>query len=139
MNYLCMEMARHGFVTATMSYRLGWDCAGTDALSVCVLCSGLNYNFITATYRAVQDGRAAMRYISANSSTYEIDTSYLFIGGISAGSITALHTTFWSQDEANEFCPWCTDSLGFLDDAVNTLTNTFSIKGVIDDAARRFA
>src|ERR1043165_1364734 len=41
MDYLCMEMARRGFVTATMSYRLGWDCAGTDALSICVLCSGL--------------------------------------------------------------------------------------------------
>jgi len=74
-----------------------------------------------------------MRYVAANATTYEIDTSYLFTGGISAGSITALHTTFWSQDEADAFCPSCADTLGSLDNAVNTLTNTYSIKGVVDD------
>ncbi len=36
MHYQCMEYARRGFVVATISYRLGWNCAATDLLGVCV-------------------------------------------------------------------------------------------------------
>jgi len=36
MDYQCIEFARRGFVTATIEYRLGWNCTGTDFLqSVC--------------------------------------------------------------------------------------------------------
>ena len=132
MNYKCMEFARRGFVTATIDYRLGWNCPATDFLNICVLCGGLNYNLMTATYCAAQDGRAAMRFISANAPAYEIDTSFLFIGGESAGSITALHTTFWDQTEANAFWPNAIPAVGALDNVGNNLTNTYSIKGVLN-------
>jgi hypothetical protein len=132
MNYLCMEFARRGFVTATIDYRLGWDCSATDIFNICILCSGLNYNLVTATYCAVQDSRAAMRYISVNAPQYEIDTSYLFIGGESAGSLTALHTTFWDQQEANAFAGNTVNLVGSLDTVGNPLNNTFTIKGVIN-------
>ena len=103
MDYQCIEFARRGFVTATISYRLGWNCAGTDFLSICLLCGNTGYNMVTATYQAAQDGRAAMRYIDANKSQYKIDHDNYFIGGTSAGSITAMHVTFWDQQEANSF------------------------------------
>lgn len=133
MDYQCMEFARRGFVTATISYRLGWNCAGTDFLSICLLCGNTGYNMVTATYQAAQDGRAAMRYIDANKSQYKIDHNNYFIGGTSAGSITAMHVTFWDQQEANTFCPNCITQAGLLDTSGNALSNTFMIKGVIDN------
>jgi hypothetical protein len=131
MNYECMEFARRGFIAATIDYRLGWNCPATDFVNICVLCGGLNYNLMTATYCAAQDARAAMRFIAANSANYKIDTSYLFIGGESAGSITALHAAFWDQQEANKFAN-AENFVGSLDTVGNSLTNTYSIKGVIN-------
>src|SRR5215204_5165707 len=71
----CMEFARRGFVTATISYRLGWNCTGTDFLSICLLCGNLYPNIKTATYAAAQDGRTAMRFIDSNKSNYKIDSN----------------------------------------------------------------
>lgn len=133
MHYQCMQYARRGFVAATISYRLGWNCAATDLLGVCVFCQGENFKLKTATYRAVQDARAALRYITSNADTYGIDTSWIFVGGESAGSITALHTAFWTQDEADVFASWAKNDVGLLDTSGNDLTNTYSIKGVIDN------
>ena len=133
MHYQCMEYARRGFVVASISYRLGWNCSATDLLGVCVFCQGENYNLQTATYRAVQDARAALRFLSTNALTYGIDTAWLFVGGESAGSITALHTAFWDQQEANVFASWATGEVGLLDTAGNSLPNNYSIKGVIDN------
>ncbi len=133
MDYQCMEFARRGFVTATIRYRLGWNCSGTDFLSICLLCGNLGVNVKTATYEAAQDGRAAMRYIDANHAQYKIDENNYFIGGTSAGSITAMHTAFWDQQEADAFCPWATGQVGLLDTSGNAFPNTFQIKGVIDN------
>jgi hypothetical protein len=133
MHYQCMQYARRGFVVATISYRLGWNCAASDLLGVCVFCQGENFKLKTATYRAVQDARAALRFVVNNADAYAIDTSWIFVGGESAGSITALHTAFWTQDEADAFAGWAKGEVGLLDTAGNNLTNTYSIKGVIDN------
>jgi hypothetical protein len=133
MDYQCMEFARRGFVTATIRYRLGWNCSGTDFLTICLLCGNLYPNIKTATYAAAQDGRAAMRYIDANRSHYKIDSGNYFIGGTSAGSITALHVAYWDQQEADAFCSSCTGQTGLLDTSGNSLTNSFQFKGVIDN------
>jgi hypothetical protein len=133
MDYQCMEFARRGFVTATISYRLGWNCTGTDFLSICLLCGNLNVNIKTATYEAAQDGRAAMRYINANAAQYKIDPSNYFIGGTSAGSITTLHVAYWDQQEANAFCSACTGQVGLLDTSGNSLPDNYQFKGVIDN------
>ena len=72
MHYDCIQLARKGYVTATIEYRLG------DAND-----SGLE--LLNRQYRAEQDARAAMRWIVDNATTYGIDTSWMFIGGYSAG------------------------------------------------------
>lgn len=133
MHYQCMEYARRGFVAATISYRLGWNCAATDLLGVCLFCQGEQYKLKTATYRAAQDGRAAMRYLQAYADNFGIDTAWMFIGGESAGSITALHTAFWSQSEADSFASWAKNEVGLLDTAGNTLPGGYGIKAVIDN------
>ena len=52
--------------------------------------------------------------------------------GESAGSITALHATFWDQTEANKFWPGAIANVGTLDTVGNTLPNNYSIKGIIN-------
>jgi hypothetical protein len=133
MAFQCMEYARRGFVCATISYRLGWNCAGTDFFNVCVWCQGQAPDLKTATYCAAQDGRAAMRYVNANCATWNADANRLFIGGESAGSITAYHTTFWDQTEANAFAPWAVGVAGALDTAGNSLPNTWHVNALIDN------
>lgn len=133
MAYLSMEMARRGFVTATITYRLGWGCGATDALGICLTCGGLDGNLRVAIYRAAQDARAAIRHLAAEADTYAIDTSMVFIQGTSAGAITAMHTAFWDQTEASDFCPSCVGHVGLLDTAGNQHTFMPSIKGVVNN------
>lgn len=109
----CMELARKGFVCASINYRLG--------------------DVQKAIYRAQQDAHAAMRWIVANASTYGIDTNWLFVGGQSAGAITANYLQYASQDNWNTARPGLVDTLGLLDTSGNDLTNTFDLKGIINN------
>lgn len=128
-----MEMARRGFVTATISYRLGWECTATDVFGPCISCQSEAWRLKAAVYRAVQDNRAATRYLVHHSENLGIDTAFIFLQGESAGSITSLHAAFWDQTEAETFCSTCLDELGLLDTAGNNLMETFTIKGVINN------
>ncbi|MBI1286204.1 MAG: carboxylesterase family protein [Flavobacteriales bacterium] len=128
-----MEMARRGFVTATISYRLGWNCSATDVFGPCISCQSEAWRLKAAAYRAVQDNRAAIRHLVHNAADLGIDTSYIFLQGESAGSITSLKSAFWDQSEGEAFCTTCLDDLGMLDTAGNDLTETFTIKGVINN------
>ena len=88
--YLCREFAKRGYVCISQDYRTGME----------------EYNAVSASravWRAMQDARAAIRYIKANASTYKIDTNMIIYGGSSAGGFTALHATF--LDEPQEVLP----------------------------------
>lgn len=125
--YECMEFARRGFVAATITYRLGWNCDNV----LCINCSGNNLK--RAIYSAVQDARAALRFAVSQSDNWGIDTNWIFAGGESAGSITALLCATWSQEEADSWVPeGLSTQLGGLDASGNELTNTYDIKGVIN-------
>jgi len=112
--------ARKGFVTASIDYRLGWN----DQ------CIPNNISITDAVYRGMQDAKAALRYLVANASVYKIDTGYIFLFGKSAGAVASLFISFINEDEYNLTCPGTTRRLGHLDNATNSLKNTFSIKGV---------
>ncbi len=85
--YICEYFAQKGYVTASIEYRLG---LGTS--SGCI-------GGIEAEYRAAQDYKAAVRYIKKNAIIYNIDTNQIFVGGSSAGAITAMHCAYWDIDE----------------------------------------
>lgn len=70
-----------------------------------------------ALYRAVQDSRAAVRFIRKNADTYKIDTSQIFAMGYSAGAITLIHHAYLEQAEAsqNPLLEPVISSLGDLD------------------------
>jgi hypothetical protein len=81
---MCQRFAKKGYVTASIDYRLGFfpfDSA----------------NAVKAVVRATQDLRAAIRFFykdKQTTNTYKIDTTHIFIGGSSAGAITALHVGY---------------------------------------------
>lgn len=96
MTRLCQEFARRGYVTATASYRLGVSIGITNPLDA---------EFAKAAIRATQDAKAAVRFLrrsvvegvtgQSGLNPFGIDTNRIFIGGYSAGAITALHAAYF--------------------------------------------
>ncbi|HIO72700.1 MAG TPA: alpha/beta hydrolase, partial [Flavobacteriales bacterium] len=82
----CDSLARLGYVTASIDYRLGMNILVTTSAE-------------RAVYRAIQDYSAAVRYFKEFATTYSIDTNYIFIGGVSAGAITSLHLAFAEESD----------------------------------------
>jgi acetyl esterase/lipase len=82
---LCIHLAMRGFVCASINYRLGHDFS--------------EYGQYKARYRAIQDAKAALRFVVNNANAVRIDTSWLFVGGQSAGSLIALGMAYADQSE----------------------------------------
>jgi hypothetical protein len=121
---LCIHLALRGFVCASVNYRLGHDFS--------------EYGQYKARYRAIQDGNAALRYIVNNANTVRIDTSWLFVGGQSAGSLLALGMVYADQFELDSVSLLYNTTatsleLGNLHTSGNNLTNTYSIKGIFNN------
>lgn len=116
----CHNFASMGYVAASIEYRLGFVPSMTP--------------IERAGYKAAQDAHAAMRFLVSNSSIYGIDTSMLFVGGASAGAITALNLAFMTDDyrPKTSFDGLFKDDLGPIDASGNDNKATFSIKGVVD-------
>ena len=85
----CEHFAKCGYVVASVNYRLGFAIS-KNSIQQC-------------GYQAIQDAHAALRYLAAHAEEYGIDPDYIFIAGTSAGSITALGTTFMNNDNCPPF------------------------------------
>ncbi len=124
---LSREFAMRGYVCVSQDYRLGMESFNAQ-------------NASNAVWRAMQDARAAIRYMKANASLYNIDTNMIIYGGSSAGGFTALHTAFF--DEPHELLPGIDTSeytgpgstgLGNFNGTTNNLPNSSKgIKAVVN-------
>jgi acetyl esterase/lipase len=121
LNEECIYFARRGFVAVTIDYRLGHNC-GADTLS-----------YDLATYRAQQDARAALRYIVHNAAVVRADTSWIFVGGGSAGAGTVLGLQYLRQAEVDAAKPALRTQLGTLDGSGNTFSDTYTLKGIFNN------
>lgn len=89
---LCQDLARLGYVSASVEYRLGMNnfpLPGPNQVDA-----------TEAVMRAVQDARAAVRYFrkdATNGNTFKIDTNHIYIAGVSAGGFIALHLAYLDQ------------------------------------------
>jgi hypothetical protein len=118
------RFAKKGYVCASIDYRLGFfpfDSA----------------NAVKAVVRAVQDSRAALRFFykdRATTNTYKIDTNQIYIGGSSAGGITALHIAY--LDDECELTSYLTTAtitqLGGLEGASGNPGYSSTVQGVIN-------
>jgi para-nitrobenzyl esterase len=93
---VCTRLARLGYVTASIDYRLGFALSGlaqpADTVGVA-----------QASIRGMQDMRAAVRFFrndAATAKTYRVYSNYIVVGGSSAGAFMALQTGY--LDKASE-------------------------------------
>jgi lysophospholipase L1-like esterase/dienelactone hydrolase len=93
---LCTKLAKRGYVTATIDYRLGVEKSGIGADGKK---EKTNTDYAEALYRAQQDGKAAIRFFRKNAEQYGIDTTQIFITGSSAGSKTCLAIAYMNESE----------------------------------------
>ena len=113
----CKHFASMGYVAVSANYRLGFF---------------PTKNEITRTgYMALQDAHAAMRFMVDHAKYYNIDTSNIFVGGASAGSITALNLAFMTDNDrpqavkGNRF-----RDMGTIASSGNSSHATFRIKAL---------
>lgn len=85
---LCQDLAKRGYVTATIDYRLGMNIFDSDLAN-------------RAVYRGLQDARSAVRFFradAAGANSYKVDPDHIFIGGHSSGGFMALHNAYLDQE-----------------------------------------
>lgn len=147
----CMSFAERGYVVATIDYRLGW----VDSDELVLPCNNNVYCYTDphcdslasedncepqyldsnrfAVYRAIQDAHAAMRFIKHFAADLNIDTRYMFVGGQSAGAVTALNLAFLTQLELSTAMPQVVAKLGNIDTVGNSYTDNFDIAGIYNN------
>lgn len=87
---VCKLFTSKGYVTASISYRLGIDVGKSKK------------DYTEAMYRAQQDGRSAIRFLKANAEKWRLDTSQFFLAGSSAGAMTSLAIAYMNDAEIPE-------------------------------------
>lgn len=122
---LAESYAKRGFVVASVNYRLGY-----------LFVPGMYSNLERAMYSALQDVRAAIRYLSHHKDMYRIDPEMVFIGGNSAGGFLSLYAAFIDNTEvwpsARGSVARMQSDLGCLDCSTNDLHGPFTIRGAIN-------
>ena len=124
MTALSQKFAKKGYACASIDYRLGFFPIDSA-------------NAVKAVVRAVQDLKAAIRFFYKDKQTldtYHIDTNNIYIGGSSAGAITALHVAYLDDVcEISEYLNQNTiNQLGGLDGSSGNPGFSTSVKGVIN-------
>ncbi len=89
---LCKRYARMGYVAIAATHRVGWNPQATTQ-------EARAQSIIQAVWRAVQDGRALVRYLRKNHAQWRIDTTRIVMGGASSGAYVGLHVAYLNRPE----------------------------------------
>ena len=114
----CSHFASLGYVCVSINYRMGFR---------------PNQKAIERTaYQATQDAHAAMRYLISKKDIYRIDPDFLFVGGASAGSITAMNLAYMRNKDRpqSSYSSFFMEDLGDIESSGNTIDNEFKIKAI---------
>ncbi len=93
MDSYCRLLARKGYVAATISYRL---------YPIFVLGFPDSVGIFNTAVKAVGDMKAAVRYFrhdADSANLFRADPANIFIGGYSAGAVTALHAAYLDNND----------------------------------------
>jgi acetyl esterase/lipase len=124
MESLCREFARLGYVAVAPDYRVGLFFP-IDEL-----------NTTLAVLRGAHDMKGCVRYlrktVAEDGNPYGIDPNMIFVGGVSAGAISAIHAAYL-DDLATEIPDYLvndTAGLGGLEGNTGPLEYTSEVQGV---------
>jgi para-nitrobenzyl esterase len=133
---LCEDLARMGYVAASISYRLGIENF-----------FDLESSIQEAAFRGIQDAKAAVRYLrkshAIEGNIWGIDPERIVLGGSSAGGFIALHAAY--VDDLSEVPSTVNFNANGLSGGIegdsgspgysSELLSIFSISGAIGDVA----
>ena len=132
---ICREMAKKGYVVASIDYRLGnhkrnfyTPYALCDNFSNRCIYVADSSEVIRALYRGMQDTKGAIRFLKERASQDSTDTENFFVGGESAGGFIA--TTVGFMDLASEKpadCAAISDAPTPDNDLISCIDNTYSL------------
>lgn len=134
---LAQELAKAGFIAATVDYRLcqRGDCLLADLLDYPCSVSWSN-SLLPSAYVAAVDGHDAIRFLQNSASQYHIDPTKVIVGGHSAGALTSLHLAYLDQDEVVAICSGCgvwPDYLAESLEPVSGIKAVISMSGMLYD------
>lgn len=89
----CELLAKRGYVAASIQYRL---------FPIFLLGFPDSIGLMDAAVKAVGDMKSAVRFFRNDATTanqFRADTNHIFIGGYSAGAITALHAAYLDEND----------------------------------------
>src|SRR3954447_23998188 len=92
--------ADYGFIVVAPDYRVGYNHSSTPCTD-----GSDSVRLQEAIYRAMQDVNACIRYIANHANQYNIDTSWMFIGGASSGGTLALNDGYINDSIASVHYP----------------------------------
>ena len=113
---LSQYYASHGYVVYNADYRTGM-------LAANALNTGKAY------YRAVQDAKSCVRYIRKTGVDIGVDTSQIFMVGVSAGALTSIATAYLDQNEIPTFVNY--SALGMLENASGNVGYSSKVSAVV--------
>jgi dienelactone hydrolase len=130
----CTAFARKGYVAISSNYRI------VALQNIITFLTSNSVQFETVL-KATADMKAAIRYVKKNYSTGNslgVDSSSVFIGGISSGGITAIHTAYIDNISDLPTSPIdvqaIVTSLGGLEGDAGNNGYSSSVKGIINFA-----
>ena len=80
---ICRRLAKMGYVSASVDYRVGWAPTLADE-------SMKRYTLINAAFRGIQDLNTAIRFFKRNAATYGIDSTKIVVWGQGTGGYISL-------------------------------------------------
>ena len=130
----CTSFAKRGYVAASVNYRL------VSFLNIVSFLTNQDVQYETVL-KATSDVKAAIRYFRkdfANGNNFGIDTSTIFVGGSSAGGVTAVHLAYIDNISDLPLTPFDIQSvatnLGGLEGDAGNVGYNSSVSGVINFA-----
>lgn len=125
---LCHYYAQHGYVTATIDYRLFTGPFFPFPDSVV---------FADVVVKAIGDMKASVRYFradAAGANQYKIDSQLIIVGGGSAGAIMALHVAYMDNSDQlpAHLQTAVTNNGGFEGNTNTAMAHNSSVQGVLN-------
>lgn len=114
---LCRYFAMRGYVTASPEYRLRSPLTNQADMGA-------------QTIRALQDAKAAVRFLRARKADYRIDDSRILMGGTSAGGFISLQYAYLDADEVPAFID--TAAIGGIEGSGGNPGVSSAIRGIVN-------